>query len=1129
MARIRAAQLTTPRLPRVTKGKAIPSYPMPRLKKFKTPSFSTNIPKPGARLDISPKVPFYMYPLEALNRIGHSAWTVASPQEGEDWQSMTGVKGIPKALGGLLKPSRWKQAGKSLIPFGETAGIYKQDKAFRSPYELIGGTVKSKLVQAGYDPEGKLARYAGGVAGFGGEMVFDPLMYLGAGAKSAVPKTWLGKGVNVLGAPARAMAKITGPASRLIRPLPVIGALGKPIRTISVVMAPFRGIAKGVDKLSYRSGVIGNTAKAFKSMGKWLRRNFTFLHRGGNIERGTIREMNSWAYSFEKGVNALDDPTYRSINAWAKSPKAIQTKGVKRFAAWLDRLGEGRARVAINEIRKKIGKNLNETMSKIVESQHMARAINAFDVSNDAKGLLLNMGAELRYTADRMERAIQIMEISKGDLDKGTLGELTAALTERGQKPLRAKDVLAATEGKAGIAGKLPLELSSGRVGYMPHYYDEAARAAMSKENLWSKWAGSLRKTIQANPKGLTPQQIDEMLNQTLEEIGNLKKTKGEWSRLPVSRHATADEINKAAWEAGLPKGQKLVSGETAAAFGKKGISRAKRIVYDTAVKDMIEVARQAPDLAEKNVQFSKFLNDDFVNKNSVTVSGIQELRQGKGALEGMSLLKDPATKAWHIIDDDLAGVFKNTKEFLDGAALKPELMNKIVGAYDWSLKRMKSLTLNYSPGYHIRNWIDDTVRMIVGEGIAITADGYAIATRLKSGGKLTVKFPNGVKTFDIADIDGLLAQEGKIGGFFRAELGKPVRDINYLRRGSQAIGEFSENFRAEALMSGLLNKYKNLPYEEAVSKAGQRVRDILFAYGEITPFERAVPARLMFFYRFFRKNLPFQIKALFENPFRQLVAMKAPSMLLGLPENEQDKYMPEWIRERGGFPIARRGNETIYTPGLGLSQFEAFAKLDPRQFKREYIGGLAPMLRVPLEYWKGKEIFIDRDITARNKVKSAAVANVLSLLNPIMRKLEGENLVHVSKNGKYWRVSGHVMWAIAQFRPLNDLRKFMEMVAPGKDQKGSWTDAIKWAASGQKTYKIDTEEAKFNAQRERFNELIQRAIGRGTASEINIPYFYKDLGGLTAKDEAQRELLQRQFRTLQRQSRARRYRQYAR
>jgi len=147
------------------------------------------------------------------------------------------------------------------------------------------------------------------------------------------------------------------------------------------------------------------------------------------------------------------------------------------------------------------------------------------------------------------------------------------------------------------------------------------------------------------------------------------------------------------------------------------------------------------------------------------------------------------------------------------------------------------------------------------------------------------------------------------------------------------------------------------------------------YSIDALTPFERFLPNRMFFFYRFSRYNLPGSVRNLFEHYGKHTAVAKGIAAVeQGLP-TWQEKYMPEWIKERGAVQVPD------WVPLLGGTKAEpkyfmteawwpaaeaagAISALGSlKQTGKEIGERLAPPFKIPTELITGQEIFYDKPI----------------------------------------------------------------------------------------------------------------------------------------------------------------------
>lgn len=192
--------------------------------------------------------------------------------------------------------------------------------------------------------------------------------------------------------------------------------------------------------------------------------------------------------------------------------------------------------------------------------------------------------------------------------------------------------------------------------------------------------------------------------------------------------------------------------------------------------------------------------------------------------------------------------------------------------------------------------------------------------------------------------IKGLGTKEGRnpfgvAGAFGHTE------DTNSIIKTGRKLGGNIEDF--VRLQSYLGNIRKGL--DDAA--AGRLTRKVHFDYSDMTPFEKNVMRRLVPFYTFARKNLPFQVEQLIRHPSNIGVPLK-------LADNvNRGSYIPEYLQNDLSFKVGNEENGTQrFVSSLGLP-FEEFGHIKmngglPNVGKTlmNYMGTMTPLIKGPLE-----------------------------------------------------------------------------------------------------------------------------------------------------------------------------------
>ena len=106
----------------------------------------------------------------------------------------------------------------------------------------------------------------------------------------------------------------------------------------------------------------------------------------------------------------------------------------------------------------------------------------------------------------------------------------------------------------------------------------------------------------------------------------------------------------------------------------------------------------------------------------------------------------------------------------------------------------------------------------------------------------------------------------------------------------------------------------RGLSYEDAVAKAGQRVRKYNIDYGQLSSFERKYVRRVVPFYSWMRRNTPLQIELMFTRPGYMAAYSKGNDLmqgLLGTDDGSGDYMVPKWIRDTMPVRLAMANNKS--------------------------------------------------------------------------------------------------------------------------------------------------------------------------------------------------------------------------
>lgn len=314
--------------------------------------------------------------------------------------------------------------------------------------------------------------------------------------------------------------------------------------------------------------------------------------------------------------------------------------------------------------------------------------------------------------------------------------------------------------------------------------------------------------------------------------------------------------------------------------------------------------------------------------------------------------------------------IFKNA----DNAYKKvPEL----VEFYDKMLGTWKSVTL-LSPGFHGRNFFGNATNMYLAgmntadlvryqSGAIKDLRRYKKLAKLKAEvGEQALKQSDRVflNSFDEISRSGVLTGhrgardlEDVKAMIDRLGQGKQFKDKNLFQKvleGNFNLAEEMDDIQRIALYRWSLKKTGNS------SAAFKQVREALFDYTLLTPFERDFAKRAIPFYTFMKNNLVFQSKNIINNPKQYAKLLRGykhwTEGMMDMDINE----MPEYMSGNMWLPIPtiieRDDKETINFIKLNLPPAD-FAELIQNPFNKG-VSSLTVPAKIILELGTGRDTF---------------------------------------------------------------------------------------------------------------------------------------------------------------------------
>ena len=303
-----------------------------------------------------------------------------------------------------------------------------------------------------------------------------------------------------------------------------------------------------------------------------------------------------------------------------------------------------------------------------------------------------------------------------------------------------------------------------------------------------------------------------------------------------------------------------------------------------------------------------------------------------------------------------------------------PEDIRGVKRVYDTFLNWWKSYTLLPWPAYHIRNLLSDTLNSIMERGWSVK--GAKVAGRLM----WTARYhPERLSKIHLrlgkweGNAAELMRTSEQIGimqkGFMATETAEAGRmatrktswipgtqTFAFLRAG-RAVGQLENNF------TRLTHQITRMMRGDTMLEARDSVTRALFNYADLTRFEREGLRRLIPFYTWARKNVPYQIEKLLASPGYGAAVYRGTRGLVTSEQRIDERYIPTYVKDAWGIQTSGNGTDAKFRLLGNWLPMADLVKLDsPRSFKDYMINALSPMLKVPIEnFMNWNSFFQDR------------------------------------------------------------------------------------------------------------------------------------------------------------------------
>lgn len=341
--------------------------------------------------------------------------------------------------------------------------------------------------------------------------------------------------------------------------------------------------------------------------------------------------------------------------------------------------------------------------------------------------------------------------------------------------------------------------------------------------------------------------------------------------------------------------------------------------------------------------------------------------------VKGMEVPKDAV-----VIDSNKYTFLKDGEDSVEGAKVKDEIGGQYIvtkqakmlldryqhlttdegirgflKAFDAITSFWKRFTL-FSWGYHIRNQLGAMFNNAIAgmkpqELATYTLNGYKEVLQYVMGkeSKLYREFrKQGLGASGLSQIEFAKAGQDPedairktIENMSKTGKQKAISKLLHPFQTSQEIGEIADQANRFALFKWAIDK--GMTPKEAAAK----VREVQYDYSKLTPAEREVFTRVIPFYRWMRKNIPYQIKAAINDPRYLEWANKArinAQSAVGL----NDDNIPEYMKENYAVPVyGANGKGKFFSANLPFTDLTKLS--NPLKTLTD---SLTPVVKTPME-----------------------------------------------------------------------------------------------------------------------------------------------------------------------------------
>ena len=293
----------------------------------------------------------------------------------------------------------------------------------------------------------------------------------------------------------------------------------------------------------------------------------------------------------------------------------------------------------------------------------------------------------------------------------------------------------------------------------------------------------------------------------------------------------------------------------------------------------------------------------------------------------------------------------------------------------------------------------------------------------------------------------------------------------------------------------------KGVPMDRAI----RSMKEALFDYSDLTPFEKGWMKRTVFFYSWLRKNTPYQIRSMFAYPgkFAALAHFQRLAQEGGRDEGSPMDWSltPEWMQRRFlGLSPNDDGSVTTHA-NLGLPAEDMFSLMNASA--GEWLSTLNPIAKATVEAATGMDTFRDRPADRASIAPSVFRHLPLAFQDWLgfreVKEPNGEVRFHTADPRK-------LRWVMA----LTPGSRGVQIMEKFGDTRPDAVDPVRYLLTGERVARVNPQTVKAKAMLSALLQMNEEDAKRGEMGKASQFFVVpRDaLAGPTAEEQEARQRL---------------------